>query len=443
MLLDNPFGRTRQIVQRHGGWRSAISRLRQILQKEGVAGIVWRARFLLGARNSPNLESPSSAIHRDVGATMRGGVRSVMLTGHPYLVSGRGEDVRTGARAFATTDVSFGLCNTFPWGAQNAAMYADFPLVDLIDEPMETSVNIFFLNADEMASAHHHLGKRFFEGKYNIGYWAWELSEFPDAWCDAFRYVQEIWAPSRFTMEAIARKATCPVIHMPLPVELPALHGITRQDLDLPENGFLFLFFFDFSSFMNRKNPWAVIKAFERAFQDLNHHAAYLVVKLNGGHLRPDDYRQFLAEVASLQSNVRLIDKVLNARSMSALMNACDCFVSLHRAEGFGRGPAEAMCCGKPVIVTGYSGNMDFTNEANACIVDYQLIPVGPAEYPFGEGQKWADADVEQAAWYMRRVYEDAKFREQIARAGKHFISANHSFSAVGSRYRRRLSRLN
>ena len=127
---------------------------------------------------------------------------------------------------------------------------------------------------------------------------------------------------------------------------------------------------------------------------------------------------------------------------MRTLMASCDCFISLHRAEGFGRGPAEAMFYGRPVIVTGYSGNMDFTNEDNACIVDYQLIPVGPGEYPFGEGQLWADPDVEQAAWYMRRVYSDRQFRTRMARAGRQFIHAHHSFAAIGARYRTRLNRL-
>jgi glycosyltransferase involved in cell wall biosynthesis len=359
--------------------------------------------------------------------------------GHPLLVSGRGEDIRMGAGAFAASGIPFGIRNIFPWSLEGADVRSDFPLADMIDKPHAADVNVFFLNADEMASAYQHLGEAVFHSKYNIGYWAWELSEFPDAWKNAFRYVDEIWAPTRFTMQALAAKARCPVVHMPLPVELPEALRIRRGDLGLPERGFLFLFCFDFSSYVNRKNPWAVINAFKQACSKGNLKSAYLIVKLNGGHVRPDDYKRFLSSVSPDDSRIIVLDKVLDSRGMRALMNSCDCFISLHRAEGFGRGPAEAMYYRKPVIVTGYSGNMDFTNEANACIVDYRLIPVGPGEYPFGDGQLWADADIEQAAWYIRRIYSDSVFRTSIADAGQQFIRAYHSFSVLGSRYRRRL----
>ncbi len=80
------------------------------------------------------------------------------------------------------------------------------------------------------------------------------------------------------------------------------------------------------------------------------------------------------------------MDKVLTDRETKSLVKLCDCFLSLHRSEGFGRGLAEAMYLGKPVIATGYSGNLDFTNDHNSCLVDYRLIPVREDEYPFAKG---------------------------------------------------------
>jgi glycosyltransferase involved in cell wall biosynthesis len=132
----------------------------------------------------------------------------------------------------------------------------------------------------------------------------------------------------------------------------------------------------------------------------------------------------------------------MDDREIRSLVGQCDCFVSLHRSEGFGRGLAEAMLMGKPVIATGYSGNLDFTNEENRCLVDYVLVPVGEAEYPFGAGQLWAEADVDMAAGFMRAVVNDPALAREKGAAGARYIRRYHSFAAIGARYRRRLEQL-
>jgi glycosyltransferase involved in cell wall biosynthesis len=137
-----------------------------------------------------------------------------------------------------------------------------------------------------------------------------------------------------------------------------------------------------------------------------------------------------------------MINKVLDRRSMIGLIERCDCFVSLHRSEGFGRGIAEAMLLGKPVIVTGYSGNMDFTNPLDGCIVDYQLVDVGAREYPHAAGQRWAEPDLEQAAWYMRRLVSDPAWGSALAHKGRALVEAQHGVEAVGRLCRARLERL-
>jgi len=365
------------------------------------------------------------------------------LVGHPYGVSGRGEDVRTTARAFARTGMPFAICNTFgEYGKETGVMHRDFSLMDRITKENRYKCNIFHINADEMDHAWRHLGDEFFAGRYNIGYWAWELSEFPNAWLPAFKLVDEIWAPSRFTQQAMSEKAPCPVIRMPLGVELPDETAYSRADLGLPEGTFLFLFFFDFTSYLARKNPWATISAFKRAFgADVGANVG-LVIKTNGMALRPEEARHFLDAAELDDPRIVVLDKVMEDREIRGLVRACDCFVSLHRSEGFGRGPAEAMYYGRPVIVTGYSGNLDFTNELNACIVDYTLVPVKEGEYPHGGGQIWADADVEQAAWYMRRLVAEPGYGAGLGKMAADTIRSQCGTEAVGRRYGARLDRL-
>jgi hypothetical protein len=88
-----------------------------------------------------------------------------------------------------------------------------------------------------------------------------------------------------------------------------------------------------------------------------------------------------------------------------ALFNACDCFVSLHRAEGFGRCLAEALLLGKQVVATGFSGNLDYCQEPRVAIVRHKLVPLREGDYMWGNGQSWAEPDIDHAAEQMRSVY--------------------------------------
>jgi glycosyltransferase involved in cell wall biosynthesis len=210
----------------------------------------------------------------------------------------------------------------------------------------------------------------------------------------------------------------------------------------LPADRFLFLFFFDFTSYVHRKNPQAAIRAFLHAFPDPSDTRVGLVIKMNGMHLRPQEYQTFLHSIECEDPRILLMDKVLTDRDTKALVSVCDAFLSLHRSEGFGRGLAEAMYLGKPVIATGYSGNLDFTNHHNACLVDYTLVPVKDQEYPFGAGQKWAEPDLDHAVWYMRRLLQEPQYGRTLGQQASDTIKTYHSPRAIGARYRARLSAL-
>ncbi len=445
---------------RHAGLARLLRRSLAVWRDEGLAGITLRWKLLLGAQRhitpDPPLDSgvdsppspPAAGLPLAPDIRWRQRQRTdllpgAVLVGHPYAVLGRGEDVRTGTCAFAAADIPFTLRNTFgDYGKEMAAFQQNFPFLDRIDPRTARKANVFYLNANEMDDAFAHLGAEFFSGCYNIGYWAWELSQFPDAWSSAFRYVDEIWVHSRFIQQAITHKAPCPVLCMPVAVEPFSSAKFSRAYFELPENNFLILFFFDFRSFIHRKNPEAALQAFALAFQQNPNAPVRLIIKVNGVDARPDDYQAFRNSEAVRDPRVMLIDRVMEDWEIMELVRLCDCFLSLHRSEGFGRGLAEAMYFSKPVVATGYSGNVDFMNEANSCLVDYTLIAVGDDQYPHGAGQHWADPDVEQAAGYLRRLTEDAAYRTEIGQRAAHYIRSYHSFAAIGARHRRRLEKL-
>ena len=437
-------GLTRRLMPVMGSWIASfdLHRVGQGVRSKGA---------IVGERTSPwhaAIEVMPARTEIEPGNGL-GSIRAVvspgvLLIGHPYGVLGIGENIRLSAAACSAAQVPFGIRSVYgEHGVHVAEVHKDFLFMDKISRAGAYRTNVFHLNADEMGNARKLLGKDLFADRYNIGYWSWELSHFPEAWHPSLQLVDEVWAPSRFIEQAIADKTSSPVIRMPLAVEFPVPQGMTRESFGLSEDRFLFLFFFDFTSYVHRKNPHAVIRAFLQAFPDLSDTRVGLVIKMNGMGLRPKEYQAFLESIDCEDPRIILIDKVLTDRETKSLVKLCDCFLSLHRSEGFGRGLAEAMYLGKPVIATGYSGNLDFTNAHNSCLVDYQLIPVREDEYPFGKGQKWADPDIEHAVWFMKRVVTEPHYAQTIGQHAADFIKTHHSSQAVGTKYRGRLEALN
>ncbi len=184
----------------------------------------------------------------------------------------------------------------------------------------------------------------------------------------------------------------------------------------LAEDETVFLFMFDFLSHVRRKNPEAVVEAFCAAFP-AGEEKVRLLIKTQGGEHAPEDWRR-LGDLC-LDPRIEIRDAKIDRAEVIALIEAADAFVSLHRAEGFGRGPAEAMWLGKPVISTDYSGTSDFADHETAFLVGYQRVPVAVEDYPGAEGQDWADPDVEEAARAMRRIHTHPEAARAIGARGQ------------------------
>lgn len=264
--------------------------------------------------------------------------------------------------------------------------------------------NLICVNADAMPEFARQMGPTFFRSRYTIGMWHWEVEEFPWEMHRAFHHVQEVWVASEFSRQSVAKVAPCPVFAFPLPVLVPpSSPPLAGGDLKVPE-GFTFLFVFDHLSVFKRKNPLAVIEAFRQAFKPGE--GAFLVLKSINSDQDPLNQEELRAAVAG-RSDLLLMEQYLNQEQTKALMATCDCYVSLHRSEGFGLTMAEAMSFGKPVIGTGYSGNLEFMNDANSYLVPYTLQPIGPGSEPYPPEARWAEPDIAVAAALMREVYEE------------------------------------
>jgi glycosyltransferase involved in cell wall biosynthesis len=131
--------------------------------------------------------------------------------------------------------------------------------------------------------------------------------------------------------------------------------------------------------------------------------------------------------------NIILIDKVLPESDILMLQAATDVFVSLHRSEGFGLNLAECMAAGKLVIGTNFSGNIDFMNETNSLLIDFDMRRVAYDEYIAGEGQWWADPKHESAVEAFRRASNDTTLRIKLGKAAQHDIKQKLSYEVIGS----------
>lgn len=335
-------------------------------------------------------------------------------------------------------------------GALDAAgvRHAEHPVARFLDSPRRPTNTstagppldsaLICVNADltpSVAASVPHL----LTGRYRIGMWYWETEDFPPSQHGGFSAVDEVWVATEFVRRAIAPHSPVPVVTLtpPLP-QRRATPLPSRSDLGLPDRPLL-LFSFDHLSTFERKNPLGLIDAFARAFSPGE--GPMLVVKSINARRRPADAERLRLAVGA-QPDVLLLEDYLDPAARDGLVAACDAYVSLHRSEGLGLTMAEAMAWGKPVIATGYGGNLQFMTERNSVLVPWAAVPVGPDATPYPPEGTWADPDLDTAAAAMRSVLDrpdEARARGERAAAD---IATLHSPEVAGRAIAARLAEI-
>ncbi len=298
-------------------------------------------------------------------------------------------------------------------------------------------INLIQINFDNLSRFFSEKGKSYFEGKYNIGFWAWELDTLPDEALPFFDLLDEIWVPSNFCADVIARYSLLPVVKIMHSVEVNTPDKFPRSAYNLPEDRFVILTMFDYHSTIERKNPIGVIDAYEQAF-GCNSTEAILVIKTSIGTRFPEARSSLLNRIGS-NNSILLIEEILESKKLYGLFACCDCFISLHRSEGFGLTMAEAMSLAKPVIATAYSGNTDFMTINNSFPVRYEMVSTRANYYNSTDENQWAEPDVKHAASILRYVFEHPAEVTEVAKKGQEFIKATLNCAQIGSKIEQRL----
>ncbi len=278
---------------------------------------------------------------------------------------------------------------------------------------------------------------------FNIGYMAWELPTLPDSLASSLDMFQEAWTLSTFCTGALEKKATAPVLTVPLFADSNrTVIENGREYFNLDKDAFLFMMAYDCNSYVSRKNPQAAVEAFLKAFSPQERNVG-LVIKL----AYPENYKEHIVELRNMlapYSNIYFIEKYLSDEEMRTLIQASNAFVTLHRSEGLGLIPMEAMSLGTPVISTAWSGNMEYMTHMNTALVGYRMVPVAGqyvGSVP-GDDLVWAEPDLNEAAEQMRRMVTDAQWREKLIANGKHTAIECYNATTIGKIIRDRLEYL-
>ncbi len=309
------------------------------------------------------------------------------------------------------------------------------PPHDIVDFDGPADIAIVHLNPDSWHLLTDEQLREVRLATKRIGYWVWEMDHLPPLWRREFSSVDRIWAPSGYCANLFAAQDEAPVDVVPHAV--PVDHS-TRQidrarvlgDLGLAADARVILYVFDGSSYLVRKNPAALVRAFGAS--GLADSGWTLVLKTKHLMDRVEEGAAFAA-MADGTEGVLLVDRSLAPGELRDLVVAADIYASPHCSEGFGLTVAEAMAAGKVVVATDFSGTREFLDASCGYPVDADSWTLDEDYGHYTKGGVWAKID--------ERALSDALVRAaagivagdtSVGDAARDRIRANLSYDTVG-----------
>jgi len=314
----------------------------------------------------------------------------------------------------------------------------------------KSPINLIDCGVDRVADDYLRVGLNNMRDRYNIGYVNCDTGRLSDAHRAGLPLLDEIWAPTQFVYETFKNNDLGIAVRLlPPTISKPAISGkMDRGYFGLRNGVFYFVFICHSVPQLLRQNPDAVVQAFHQAFPRTKKDVGLIIKIQNSEHrLGPADSSAFInlkREVAG-DDRIFLLTQKYRDIELTALINAADCYVSLHRSEGLGLPMLEAMALRKPLIATGWSGNADFTTQETACPVTFELIQIDPTG--FGRlddtvGNLWADASIAHAAEWMEKISGDKSFCRTLGLKGQQFVEHHYGIAVTLKAYEKRLSEI-
>lgn len=287
--------------------------------------------------------------------------------------------------------------------------------------------------------------------KYNIGYAAWESSRLPEHWVPYLNRLNEVWVPCQHNVEVFKSSGVkVPVFCFPHTFRKDLVFDEVSEDDMLPQKNSDDFVFYSIFQWTERKNPMGLLVAYLTEFKPEEKVA--LVVK--SYFLNPNNGKESIQMRETIgmikkklylkeYPKIFLISSLLSRGQILKLHEQADCYVSLHRCEGFGIPITEAMMAGNPVVATTYGGPADFGFPETGYGVDYSLTPCFGMPWPLYTGKmEWAEPDILQARRHMRAVFEDQKRAKQVGATAQHWVESELSWEKIGNKMKERLEEI-
>lgn len=313
------------------------------------------------------------------------------------------------------------------------------------EDGLTRSPLVLHVNAPSLPAVLLKLGRGFLRHRRIIGYWAWELPVLPPLWKMAVDCVHEVWTPSLFSARALETIMPGRVRVVPHALAADPLRPshLGRSAFGLPEDAVVVLVSFSLASSFERKNPLAAIQAFRMAFGERRDR--FLLLKVSHAGRYREDMERLRAAIAGA-GNIRIEERLFPVEDSQALIQCADIVLSLHRSEGFGLVPAEAMLLGRTVVATDWSATSEFLNAECGLPVSYRLVPARDPRGVFeAEGAVWAEADIDSAAANLSCATDDVALRQrlgaQAARVARERFSGSELLAAHWAMTRSEVSR--
>jgi glycosyltransferase involved in cell wall biosynthesis len=264
-------------------------------------------------------------------------------------------------------------------------------------------------------------------GVKTIGMTVWETDRIPDSWVPLCNHMDEIWVPCDWNKTAFESSGvTVPVKKLPHcinPKEFINVENTKEISDQINSNCFNFYSIFQWS---NRKNPEGLIRAYLSEFNA--DEKVCLVLKTYILNNTEQDKLQTIECIKQIKRDLQLTETApillihggLSRNEILTIHNCCDCFVLPHRAEGWGVPHFEALAMGKPVIATGYGGNLEFMQLANSWLLSFNLTPVSGMNRPNYHGKMhWAEPNLQNLQYCMRDAFNNRNLVSSKGAAGK------------------------
>lgn len=286
-------------------------------------------------------------------------------------------------------------------------------------------INLYVLSIitlQSIFSEHPNLTK---QKRFHIANIWWEATNFPEIWLSNLERFDAILTMTNFITEICRNSLNLtPIIHGEHPLDFPKKITRQRSDFNLDNNSVVFLSSLDPNSDPSRKNPGAAIKSFRQAFPVADKNVRLLIRLNNADSMLGQQVAQEMQELAQNDDRITLLLEPLTYTQILSLYACADIYLSFHRSEGLGLGMLESMTLGKPVIATGWSGNLSFMNNCNSALLRYKLIPVHGTFKFFkpeiiGINARWAEPLLEDAIAWMRELRHNTELRENMGRRAK------------------------